>query len=74
MSSFRIGEMDGDSELIERRRANEGCLELWKNVNNGYFVVYLYDNERDDEWILHAVKGSEEKAHNILDLASAMFD
>jgi len=42
-------------------------LELWENTKSGSFGVYLYEHEKRDEWfIMHAIRGGEKKAREVM--------
>ena len=69
MSRYRIEEREGDWILRDR----EGRLELWENGKSRNFGVYLYENEgRDEDWLLHAIRGSENSARQVFNTVSAI--
>ena len=65
MSDFAIGDME-DGWILKKR---EGRVELWFNNESGYYGIYLYENVQQPEpqWLLHAVRKTEEEANNIFD-------
>jgi len=69
MSDYTVGESEGDWILRERK----GHLELWENMKSGNLGVYLYENEgRGENWLLHAIRGSEDGAREVFNTVSAI--
>ncbi len=72
MSKYKIGEKDKSGWVLVKRN---GRVEMFRNLNNDYYGVYLYEHtQRDEHWILHAIRKSREEACNIFEGVADLFE